>query len=43
MTDGKRVVCLANSRKLTGRCIAGTRNRTGKAGRLDPPRERPGQ
>ena len=23
MTDGKRIVCLANSRKLSGRCIAG--------------------
>ena len=32
MTDGKRVVCLANSRKLTGRCIAGREIGRGKPG-----------
>lgn len=32
MTASKRVVCLANSRKLTGRCIAGRESRRGKPG-----------
>ena len=32
MTASKRVVCLANSRKLNGRCIAGREIRRGKAG-----------
>ena len=32
MTDSKRVVCLANSRKLTGRCIAGREIGRGKPG-----------
>lgn len=32
MTDNKRVVCLANSRKLTGRCIAGREIGRGKPG-----------
>lgn len=32
MTDGKRVVCLANSRTLSGRCIAGREIGRGKPG-----------
>ena len=32
MTDSKRIVCLANSRKLNGRCIAGREIRQGKPG-----------
>ena len=30
MTNSKRIVCLANSRKLHGRCIAGREIRRGK-------------
>ena len=34
MTDGKRIVCLANARKLSGRCIAGREwSEAGGAGR----------
>lgn len=32
MTDSKRLVCLANSRKLAGRCIAGREVRNGQLG-----------
>lgn len=32
MTGNKRIVCLANSRKLAGRCIAGREWATGKGG-----------
>lgn len=33
MQDVKRIVCLANSRKLCGRCIAGREWNDGRAGR----------
>ena len=32
MTESKRVVCLANSRKLNGRCVAGREIKRGKLG-----------
>ncbi len=45
MTDSRRIVCLANSRKLSGRCIAGREwSEAGGAGRwIRPVSERPGE
>ena len=44
MTDSKRVVCLANSRKLNGRCIAGREIKGRKSGKwIRPVSNRPSQ
>ena len=45
MTEVKRIVCLANSRKLAGRCVAGREWAAGRAkgAWIRPVSERPGQ
>ena len=44
MTDSKRIACLANSRKLTGRCVAGREIKGRKGGKwIRPVSSRPGR
>ncbi len=44
MTGSKRLVCLANSRKLTGRCVAGREIKGRKGGKwMRPVSNRPGR